>query len=79
MKIIIEKQQLHVENIDVVAVSSSSTLQVGDNDQVVLFSAIDSPPDSIVIGDFPRETKKTSKKGKYIVPLPNTVSNKGTI
>lgn len=70
MKIIIQDQHLNVNNIDVVAVSSSSSVQIGDNDQVVLYSNTETPPDSLVIGPFPSSPFDTTLN-RYLVPLPS--------
>jgi|GEM_PF-496766 len=53
MKIDIHNQQLKVGDIEVIAISASSNLQVGDNDQVLLYSAVETPPSGIKIGPFP--------------------------
>ncbi|PWW05693.1 spore germination protein PD [Paenibacillus cellulosilyticus] len=45
-------QGLQVGSIEVLGVSSSSLLQVGDNDTVSLFSMFDTPPESVVVGQL---------------------------
>jgi len=54
MNIYIQQQNLKVGNIDIIAVSSSSTFQIGDNDQVILYAISEDVPDSIQIGPFPQ-------------------------
>lgn len=77
MKIVIQKQHLHVENIDVIAISSCSNLQIGDNDQVVLYSRVEAPPDGIQIGSFQMPTMPTSSLGKIIqLPTPSITNGK---
>jgi spore germination protein PD len=41
---------LSVGQIEVLGVSSASMLQVGDTDNVALYSMFDTPPESVVIG-----------------------------
>ncbi len=43
---------LHVGNIDVIGVASSSLLMVGDTETIQLTSAFDTPPESLIIGPF---------------------------
>ncbi|MBD3918657.1 hypothetical protein H8B09_07845 [Paenibacillus sp. PR3] len=45
-------QGLQVGSIEVLGVSSSSLLQVGDNDTVALYSMFDTPPESVVVGQL---------------------------
>lgn len=54
MNVYIQQQQLKVGEIEVVAVSSSSNFQIGDNDQVILYGVAEDVPDSIQIGPFPQ-------------------------
>lgn len=54
MNIYIQQQQLKVGEIEIIAVSSSSNFQVGDNDQVLLYSIAEDVPTSIQIGPFPQ-------------------------
>lgn len=54
MNIYIQQQQLKVGEIEVIAVSSSSNFQIGDNDQVILYGIAEDVPDSIQIGPFPQ-------------------------
>jgi len=53
MNIHIHNQQLKVGCIDVLDLSASANLQIGDNDQVLLYSTIETPPTSFQIGPFP--------------------------
>jgi len=53
MNIHIHNQQLKVGCIDVLDLSASANLQIGDNDQVLLYSTIETSPTSIQIGPFP--------------------------
>lgn len=41
---------LCVGNIDIIGISSSSLLLVGDSKTIQLSSAFDTPPDSLIIG-----------------------------
>ncbi|GKU79684.1 hypothetical protein [Paenibacillus sp. L3-i20] len=41
---------LTVGEIDILGVSSASMLQVGDTDQVALYSMFDTPPESVIVG-----------------------------
>jgi spore germination protein PD len=43
---------LHVENIKVIGVASSSLLLVGDAETIQLASVFDTPPESLIIGPF---------------------------
>lgn len=53
MNIHIHQQQLQVGQVEIIAVSSGSNFQVGDNDQVLLYSTLEVPPNGIQIGPFP--------------------------
>lgn len=61
MHIHIHNQQLKVGKIDVLDLSASSNLQIGDNDQVLLYSTIETTPNGIQIGPFPSITRKGTK------------------
>lgn len=54
MNIHIHQQLLQVGQVEIIAVSSGSNFQVGDNDQVLLYSTLEVPPNGIQIGPFPR-------------------------
>ncbi|MDQ8736666.1 hypothetical protein [Paenibacillus sp. LHD-38] len=41
---------LSVGQIEILGVSSASMLQVGDTDNVALYSMFDTPPESIIVG-----------------------------
>lgn len=41
---------LQVDHIEVLGVASASMLQIGDTDQVVLYSVFDTPPESVIVG-----------------------------
>ncbi|WP_078381485.1 spore gernimation protein GerPD [Sutcliffiella halmapala] len=43
---------LQVDHIDVLGVSSSSILLVGDTQTICLTSYFDTPPESLIIGPF---------------------------
>lgn len=43
---------LHVENIRIIGVASSSLFMVGDTETIQLTSAFDTPPESLIIGPF---------------------------
>ncbi|WP_117170856.1 spore gernimation protein GerPD [Paraliobacillus sediminis] len=44
--------KLHVGNVDITAISSSSVFLVGDNDSMQLQSYYDTPPDSYIVGSL---------------------------
>lgn len=50
MKLHVTNHQLAVGSISLIGVSASSMLQVGDSDQVVLYSMFDTPPESVIVG-----------------------------
>lgn len=77
MKIIIEQQHLHVEKIDVIANSSCSNIQIGDNDQVVLYSVLETPPDSVQIGPFESSSKPALCSSCMSIQLPEPSISKG--
>lgn len=77
MKIIIQEQHLHVDHIEVIANSSSSNIQIGDNDQVVLYSVIESPPDGIQIGPFQSDKKPSLCPASKQLQLPEPSISKG--
>jgi len=52
MNIIIQQQKLTVGHMDIVAVAGASSVQVGDNEQVTLYSISESPPDFLQLGAF---------------------------
>lgn len=41
---------LTVGQIDILGVSSASMFQIGDTDQVSLYSMFDTPPESVIVG-----------------------------
>ncbi|MFZ7945268.1 MULTISPECIES: spore gernimation protein GerPD [Bacillaceae] len=43
---------LHVDNIKIMAVASSSLFMIGDTETIQLTSAFDTPPESLIIGPF---------------------------
>ncbi|MFS0722797.1 spore gernimation protein GerPD [Paenibacillus sp. 1P07SE] len=50
MRLQVTNHQLAVGSISLIGVSTSSMLQVGDTDQVILYSMFDTPPESVVVG-----------------------------
>ncbi|GFN30508.1 hypothetical protein [Paenibacillus xylaniclasticus] len=44
--------EICVGSIEVLGVSSSSLLQVGDNDSMSLMSMFDTPPESVIVGQL---------------------------
>lgn len=46
----VHNHNLCVGTIEILGVSSSSLLQVGDSDYVTLYSMFDTPPESVVVG-----------------------------
>jgi len=77
MKIIIQEQHLHVEQIDVIANSSCSNIQIGDNDQVILYSCIETPPDGVQIGPFNSASKPALCSSGKLIQLPEPTLSKG--
>ncbi|WP_079480668.1 spore gernimation protein GerPD [Halobacillus salinus] len=55
MNFIVHNYGLHVGQIRVTGVTSSSTLLIGDTETVQLQSFFDTPPESLIIGPFPGE------------------------
>ncbi|OME86839.1 spore gernimation protein GerPD [Paenibacillus sp. FSL A5-0031] len=54
---------LSVGQIEVLGVSSASMLQVGDTDNVNLYSMFDTPPESVIVGPiapFPLPEEESS-------------------
>jgi len=56
---------LSVGQIEVLGVSSAAMLQVGDTDNVALYSMFDTPPESVIVGP--------------IAPFPEPEESGGTI
>jgi len=52
MNLHVTNHQLSVGSISLLGVSASSMLQIGDTDQVVLYSMFDTPPESLVVGQL---------------------------
>ncbi|WP_020616828.1 hypothetical protein [Paenibacillus daejeonensis] len=50
MNLHVTNHQLAVGSISLIGVSTSSMLQVGDTDQVMLYSMFDTPPESVIVG-----------------------------
>lgn len=50
MKLEVTNHVLHVGNIQIIGVSSSSVFLVGDTEKIQLNSAFDTPPESFIIG-----------------------------
>ncbi|MCD5325010.1 MULTISPECIES: spore gernimation protein GerPD [Pontibacillus] len=54
---------LHVGNIRVSGVSSSSVFLIGDNESIALSSIFDTPPESVIYGPLvPLSERKRSKE-----------------
>lgn len=45
-------RELEVGQISIIAVSSSSYLQVGDTETISLYSSFDTPPESLIISPY---------------------------
>ena len=52
MAFIVHNWGLHVGNVDITGISSSSVFLIGDNKQIRLNSYFDTPPESLNIGPF---------------------------
>ncbi|QTM98657.1 spore gernimation protein GerPD [Sediminibacillus dalangtanensis] len=52
MNYTVHNWDINVGNIEVSGVSSSSTLLVGDNEQINLQSFYDTPPESYIVGSL---------------------------
>lgn len=64
MKFEVHNCGLNVGNIQITGVASSSVFLIGDNEQIVLSSIFDTPPESLIIGPFvPLARLDDSKKG----------------
>ncbi|MCR2803148.1 spore gernimation protein GerPD [Paenibacillus sp. SCIV0701] len=50
MRFHVTNHSLAVGQIEVLGVSSASMLQVGDTDNVMLYSMFDTPPESVIVG-----------------------------
>ncbi|MHA6483762.1 hypothetical protein ACX1C1_17885 [Paenibacillus sp. strain BS8-2] len=50
LNFVVHNHQLCVGRIEVLGVASSSLLQVGDTNQMVLYSMFDTPPESVIVG-----------------------------
>lgn len=58
---------LSVGQIEILGFSSASLLQVGDTDQVALYSMFDTPPESVIVGPlapFPLPEGSSSAQGE---------------
>ncbi|MFF2482019.1 hypothetical protein [Paenibacillus sp. NPDC058071] len=59
--------QLTVGSIEVLGVSASSSLQIGDTDRMTLCSMFDTPPESVIVGPlapFPSPEGASSALGE---------------
>jgi spore germination protein PD len=52
MNMQVYNRDIHVDNIRVEAIASSSLLLVGDTDTIQLASIFDTPAESLIIGPF---------------------------
>ncbi|MFD1017797.1 spore gernimation protein GerPD [Thalassobacillus hwangdonensis] len=52
MSFIVHNWGLHVGNIEVTGVTSSSVFLIGDNEQIRLNSYFDTPAESLIIGTY---------------------------
>jgi spore germination protein PD len=50
MNFTVINRDLHVSNIRIIGVSSSSIVLVGDTESICLSSVFDTPPESLIIG-----------------------------
>lgn len=52
MEFHVRNENICIGQISVLAVVSSSILKIGDTQSIQLFSAFDTPPESLVVGTF---------------------------
>ncbi|MFS0864180.1 spore gernimation protein GerPD [Fredinandcohnia sp. 179-A 10B2 NHS] len=52
MKFTVVNKEIHVGNIDIMGVSTSSVFIVGDAKTISMASAFDTPAESLIIGPF---------------------------
>ncbi|WP_100331992.1 spore gernimation protein GerPD [Bacillus xiapuensis] len=52
MNLQVINRELEVGQISIIAVSSSSYLQVGDTETISLYSSFDTPPESLIISPY---------------------------
>ncbi|MBM7554093.1 spore gernimation protein GerPD [Thalassobacillus pellis] len=52
MSFIIHNWGLHVGNVEITGITSSSVFLIGDNRQIRLNSYFDTPPESFIVGGF---------------------------
>lgn len=52
MKFTVVNKGIHVGDVKVVGVSSSSLLLIGDAETISLSATFDTPPESLIIGPF---------------------------
>nr|WP_245600074.1 hypothetical protein [Paenibacillus harenae] len=61
---------LSVGHIEILGVSSASMLQIGDTDNVSLYSMFDTPPESVIVGPmapFPQPGSASEMTGESLV------------
>lgn len=52
MNFTVVNKEICVENIRITGVASASMAFIGDTDTIVLSSAFDTPPESLIVGPF---------------------------
>ncbi|WP_449539400.1 spore gernimation protein GerPD [Ferdinandcohnia sp. Marseille-Q9671] len=52
MNFTVVNKEIHVGNIEIVGVSTSSVFIVGDAKTISMASAFDTPPESLIIGPY---------------------------
>ena len=64
---------LSVGHIDIFGVSSASLIQIGDSEQIQLYSMFDTPPESVIvspIAPFPQPQNSGRATGESHIRLP---------
>ncbi|MBB2479735.1 spore gernimation protein GerPD [Bacillus sp. APMAM] len=52
MELNVINRELHVENIEIIGIASSSLFIIGDADSIQQASTFDTPAESLIIGPF---------------------------
>ncbi|MFX3633633.1 MAG: hypothetical protein ACE3L7_25105 [Candidatus Pristimantibacillus sp.] len=74
----VHNHSLCVGTIEILGVSSSSLLQVGDSDCITLYSMFDTPPESVIVGPiapFPAPDSVQQAIGEALPEQPDSIVN----
>lgn len=65
MNFTVINHSLSVGSIQMTAVASASVLQIGDTEQITLYSMFDSPPESVIVGPLaPLEAPENAQQAE---------------